>query len=198
MNHLRILDTPILLGSASPRRKFLLEEAGFTLRIIPANIDETFPEDMSPQAVPEYLAIRKAYALMPFLEPGEVVLAADSVVILNDAVLGKPEDRNSAIQMLQELSAKQHDVITGVCLKNQDKERTFSARSTVTFQELSVDEISYYVDHFKPYDKAGAYGIQEWIGWCKIKEIQGSYSNIMGLPVALVYEKLLEFIVGIY
>lgn len=194
MKEIPILDIPILLASASPRRKFLLQEAGFKLRVLPANIEETFPENMPFQEVPVYLSKKKATALINSLHREEIILAADSIVVLKDEVLGKPDNREEAIAMLTSLSNTGHLVVTGVSLMNLEKELSFSATSEVWFNTLSMKEIEYYVDHFHPWDKAGSYGIQEWIGWCKVKEIQGSYSNIMGLPMALVYEKLHEFV----
>ena len=196
MTDLNVLKIPLLLASASPRRKYLLEEAGFSLRIIPADIEETYPEDLSPYEVPAYLSHKKGNTLLPFLETGEVILAADSVVILEDRILGKPQDRSSAIEMLQRLSNQKHEVVTGVTLMNAEKEMSFSNLSEVFFHPLNAEEIEYYVDHYHPFDKAGSYGIQEWIGWCKIRKINGSYSNIMGLPVSLVYEKLQDFMPG--
>ncbi|MCB0667871.1 MAG: septum formation protein Maf [Saprospiraceae bacterium] len=194
MKEIPILRVPILLASASPRRKFLLQEAGFKLRVLPANIEETFPENMPFQEVPVYLSKKKATALLSSLNAKEIILAADSIVVLKNEVLGKPDNRDEAVTMLNSLSNTSHLVITGVSLMNLEKALSFSATSEVRFNSLSMEEIEYYVDHFHPWDKAGSYGIQEWIGWCKIKEIQGSYSNIMGLPMALVYEKLQEFV----
>jgi septum formation protein len=194
MNDLSILRIPLLLGSASPRRKFLLEEAGFSPRIIPAEIEEFYPDDLHPEAVPEFLANKKAEALLPAIRTGEVIIAADSVVILEGQVLGKPDSAEAAKEMLRLLSGKKHDVITGVSLLNNQKNTSFSVKSEVYFDDLTDGEISYYINEFKPYDKAGSYGIQEWIGWCKIKSIRGSYSNIMGLPVARVYQELQHFV----
>jgi septum formation protein len=124
----------------------------------------------------------------------ETILAADSIVVINDLILGKPADRSDALEMLTLLSGKTHEVITGVCLLNHLQQMTFSCTSEVTFYSLTDTETTYYVDQFKPYDKAGSYGVQEWLGWCKILSIRGSYSNIMGLPMAMVYEKLQQFV----
>ncbi|MCB0686276.1 MAG: septum formation protein Maf [Saprospiraceae bacterium] len=189
-----VLKLPILLGSASPRRKHLLQEAGFRFRVVPADIDEVFPEDMPPREVPVFLAEKKAEALAKQREKGEIILTADSVVILKNQVLGKPNQREEAVEMLMLLSGRPHEVITGVTLLNETKKVSFSALSRVHFSSFSLEEVEYYVDHYKPYDKAGSYGIQEWLGWCKVVQIEGSYSNIMGLPVAMVYDRLHDFL----
>jgi septum formation protein len=189
-----ILRIPILLASASPRRKFLLEEAGFQIRVIHPEVDEHYPEGLLPKDIPLFLARKKALALQDKRLKHEVIVAADSVVILHNKVLGKPEDRSHAIEMLEALSGTTHEVITGVGLLSDTREFGFSCKSEVTFARLTPQEINYYLDTYKPYDKAGSYGVQEWIGWCRIKGITGSYSNIMGLPVEMVYEALGSFI----
>lgn len=189
-----ILRIPILLASASPRRKFLMEEAGFQIRTIHPEVDEHHPEGLRAKDLPLFLARKKALALQDRRLQDEVIVAADSVVILRDKVLGKPADRKHAIEMLESLSGKTHEVITGVSLLSDNREFGFSCKSEVTFATLTPLEINYYLDTYKPYDKAGSYGVQEWIGWCRIKGISGSYSNIMGLPVELVYEALGSFI----
>lgn len=193
MKTLPILDIPILLASASPRRKHLLQEAGFQIRIVHPDIEETYPEDLPPDQVPLFIAQKKALAVIKAHQPGEVVLAADSVVILEDMVLGKPESNDHAVEMLESLAGRMHLVVTGVTLMDPERTSSFSSTSEVYFHPMNTDEIRYYVNHYRPYDKAGSYGIQEWIGWCKIKEIRGSYSNIMGLPVAQVYERMEAF-----
>ncbi|MBK8506278.1 MAG: septum formation protein Maf [Saprospiraceae bacterium] len=193
MSFSKLLETPILLASGSPRRRYLLEEAGFTPRVIPPDVDETYPEMMSPTEVPLYLAKLKAKTLLKEIRNNETILAADSIVVVNDLILGKPDDRADAIQMLTLLSGQTHQVITGVCLLSREQEMTFSCTSEVSFYSLTNTEIEYYIDRFKPYDKAGSYGVQEWLGWCKIRSIKGSYSNIMGLPMAMTYHKLQQF-----
>lgn len=194
MNRPQILNIPILLASASPRRKYLLEEAGFKIRVIPPDVDEEYSDLFIPSDIPIFLAKRKAMALANRRMEQEVILAADSVVILDNDVLGKPVDHIQAMEMLRKLSGRTHQVITGVCLLSADKQSVFSCTSEVTFSILTEGEIQYYIDHYLPFDKAGSYGVQEWLGWCRIKSIHGSYSNIMGLPVEMVYDELISFV----
>ncbi|MCB0706420.1 MAG: septum formation protein Maf [Saprospiraceae bacterium] len=191
---MKILELPILLASQSPRRKELLERAGFRFRVQSTDIEEVFPADMPHDQVAEYLAIEKAKAAVPIRRKAEIILTADSLVFLNGVIYGKPADRAEAIQMLRQLSGQVHRVITGVCLASETKMRSFSGISDVHLEPMTDEEIEFYVDTYKPYDKAGAYAIQEWIGLCKIKRIVGTYTNIMGLPVDLVYQHLSEFI----
>lgn len=188
MNILR--EYNLILGSASPRRKEILTAAGidFTQKVI--EIEESYPADLCPDQVPEYLAKKKAKPFIPLLKEKDIVLTSDSVVILGNKIMGKPQDRNEAINMLSDLSNKEHRVITGVCLTHLTKQVVFNAVSHVCFDQLSEEEVNFYVDHFHPYDKAGSYGIQEWIGNCKIPKIEGSYLNIVGLPMAAVYRNL--------
>jgi len=185
-----VLSRKIILASQSPRRRQLLSQAGFTFEIKTNPIDESFPEDMPAEEVAEYLAAEKAKAILPLVEKGEIVLTADSVVILNNKIYGKPTDEADAHRILSELSGQVHTVITGVCLADGHQQRTFSGITKVHFKELSDAEIEYYVRTCKPFDKAGAYAIQEWIGLCKIDKIEGTYANVMGLPVDLVYREL--------
>lgn len=194
MNRPQILSIPILLASASPRRKYLLEEAGFKIRVISPDVDEEYSDLFIPSDIPIFLAKRKAMALANRRLEQEVILAADSVVILDNDVLGKPVDHIQAMEMLRKLSGRTHQVITGVCLLTADKQSVFSCTSEVTFSILTEVEIQYYIDHYLPFDKAGSYGVQEWLGWCRIKSIHGSYSNIMGLPVEMVYGELISFV----
>lgn len=182
----------LILASASPRRQFLLKEIGLTFTIDPPHIDESFPADMPIERVPSYLAEKKAAALIDKITD-EVVLASDTVVILGDQILNKPADRAEAIQMLSDLSGKTHTVITAVCLKSKTKTDCFEDRTDVTFKKLTREEIEFYVDHYKPYDKAGAYGAQDWIGMVAIEKIVGSYFTVMGLPIHKVYERLNVF-----
>lgn len=185
----------IALASKSPRRQQLLQEAGFNFRIILPNIEENYPSNLTPQEVPSFLSAKKAYAAIPLANPHEVILAADSIVILDGEIFEKPVDRTQAITILETLSGKTHQVITGVTLLAQNgKEITFSSLTNVSMEPLTAQEIDYYIDHYNPFDKAGAYGIQEWIGHCKISKIDGSYLNVMGLPVDLVYKNLKAFI----
>ncbi|MCP3928921.1 MAG: septum formation protein Maf [Bacteroidetes bacterium] len=185
-----LLQRKILLASKSPRRSQLLKEAGFTFEVVSLNVDESYPNDMPVDEVAEFLARKKARAAVGYIKENEIVLAADSVVILGETIFGKPTDYQDAVKILRALSGKMHRVITGVCLKTKEKERSFSGLSKVFFDELSEEEIEYYIKNYHPYDKAGAYAIQEWIGLCKIKKIEGTYSNIMGLPVQIVYEEI--------
>jgi len=191
---MKTLQKKIVLASQSPRRKQLLEQAGFSFEIRTNPIDETFPSDLPAQEVAPYLARNKAKAAMGLLKhPEEILLTADSVVILNGKIYNKPENRQDAIRILSDLSGQTHTVITGVCLCNQEKEKVFSGVSHVTMNPLSTEEIEFYIDQYQPFDKAGAYAIQEWIGLCKIAKIEGTYANIMGLPVDLVYAELANF-----
>lgn len=187
------LSRKIILASQSPRRSQLLSQAGFQFEIRAKPIDEIFPEDMPSEEVAPYLARQKAEAIMPLIEEGEIALTADSVVILNDKIYGKPKDAEDAHRILRDLSGNRHQVITGVCLKDHYKERVFAGSSFVYFDELTDNEIEYYIRTCQPFDKAGAYAIQEWIGLCKINKIEGTYANIMGLPVNLVYQELVKF-----
>ena len=189
-----ILNKKIILASQSPRRRQLLEQAGFTFEIKTKPIEESFPADMPVDEVAPFLARQKARAAREFITGDEVLLTADSVVILGDTIYNKPEDAEDARRILRALSGQVHRVITGVCLLSKEKERVFSGESRVHFAELSDDEIDYYIRTCQPFDKAGAYAIQEWIGLCKIDRIEGTYANIMGLPVDLVYREMGNFV----
>jgi nucleoside triphosphate pyrophosphatase len=183
----------IILASKSPRRSQLLKEAGFDFVIKTKEVEESYPADLEVEKVAEYLAKKKAYAAKEFIEKDSVLLTADSIVTLENEIYGKPKNADDAFRILRELSGKVHKVITGVCLLSLTKERSFSSISKVHFEQLSDEEIRNYIEEFQPFDKAGAYAIQEWIGLCKISKIEGLYSNIMGLPVAEVYKELREF-----
>ncbi len=182
----------IILASGSPRRQFLLGEIGLKFTIDPPHIDESFPSEMPLEKVPSYLAEKKAKALLPKLTD-EIVVAADTVVILGKKILNKPADRAEAIQMLTDLSGTTHIVITAVCLLSNEKADSFEDRTEVTFKKLSKTEIEFYVDNYKPYDKAGAYGAQDWIGMVAVEKIVGSYFTVMGLPIHKVYDRLQAF-----
>ncbi len=184
---------PLILASKSPRRSQLLREAGFEFSVISLDVDEDFPPEMPVEAVAEYLARRKALVANTFIQEREIILSADSVVILDGRIYNKPADYDEAFAMIRQLSGRQHSVITGVCLLGAEQERSFSDRSEVFFDALSDNEIDYYIRTCRPFDKAGAYGVQEWIGLCKIRRIEGSYANVMGLPVHRVYEALQTF-----
>ena len=187
------LQKRLVLASKSPRRSQLLELAGFNFVVHAKDTPEDFPEHMPPDEVAEFLARKKAEAAREFLDRGDVILAADSIVVLENHIYGKPTDRNDAIRTLQRLSGCAHRVLTGVCLLSAHKTVSFTAVAKVALAELTQEEIEFYVDTYEPYDKAGAYAIQEWIGLAKITRIEGTYPNIMGLPVNLVYEALLDF-----
>ena len=184
----------IVLASKSPRRAQLLRDAGFNFRIHPMDVNEDFSSDMPVAEVAAYLADKKANAAdLDIMNENEILLTADSVVVINNQILNKPGSKEEAYEMLQLLSDKTHIVYTGVCLRNMDKKVVFSNQTNVTFGTLSDHEINYYIDKFNPMDKAGSYGIQEWIGFCKIRKIEGEYANVMGLPVYAIYEELLKF-----
>ncbi len=187
------LDLKIILASQSPRRAQLLRESGFyQITIKPTDIDESVPKEIPIKAAAEYLARKKAKFAEQFIAQNEIVLAADTIVMRGKKMYNKPENREDAFRMLRELSGKVHEVITGVCLIGQGKEISFSEITQVTFAQMSDAEINFYVSNYKPFDKAGAYGVQEWIGHCKINKIIGSYSNVMGLPMHRVYACLQE------
>lgn len=188
-----VLDIPILLASQSPRRRQLLEAAGFTVTVRVAAVEEDFPPGMPAEEVAAYLAEKKAEASRSFLNEGAVLLAADSIVVLDGVIFGKPADADEARRILLRLSGRTHEVITGVCLLRAGKKRVFSVSTQVSMAPLDEAEIDYYIRRDRPFDKAGAYAIQEWIGLCKIERIEGNYSNVVGLPVERVYRELQEF-----
>ena len=184
----------IILASKSPRRHNLLRALGVDFTIKHAEIEETYPRDLKREEIPVYLAKLKSTVFpSEMIKEDEIVITADTIVWLNNDVLTKPEDREDAIRILNELSNNTHEVYSGVCLKSQDKIKTFHACSEVHFRKLQQEEIEYYVDTCKPFDKAGAYGIQEWIGYIGIESISGSFYNVMGLPTQKLYEELLKF-----
>lgn len=184
----------LILGSGSPRRKELLTGLGFAFEVRTKDTDEQYPETLALADVPEYLAELKAKALFDTLSDEEIVLCADTVVILKGRILGKPESREEAIEMLTELSGETHEVITGVFIGNQSSHKCFSDRTEVTFGKLTQAEIANYIDSYKPYDKAGSYGVQEWIGYVAVERMNGSYTTVMGLPTHLVYRELKFFV----
>ncbi len=186
----------ITLASASPRRRELLGRLGFDFTIAEIkDIDETYPADMPAQDVAPYLSRLKAQAYIESLDRDTILITADTVVILDNEVLGKPKDLDETRLMLHRLSGRTHQVVSGVSVATRDEIRTIDATTNVTFSQLSDDEIDYYVDTFRPLDKAGAYGIQEWIGCIGIKNIEGSYYNVMGLPLHRLY-RLLSPLIG--
>lgn len=181
----------IVLASNSPRRRELLAGLGlpFEVRVL-QDIDESYPHDLPVSEVALYIAGKKADAYRSVIQPDELIITADTVVIVGDEILGKPVDEADAIRMLHELSGRTHQVTTGVCLLTSTQERRFAVTTDVTFKTLTDEEIHYYVDHYKPFDKAGAYGIQEWIGYIGVTGLNGSYYNVMGLPVQRIYNEL--------
>lgn len=183
----------ITLGSQSPRRKELFAGLNLPFTVEVRAVDEDFPDDMSVEEVPEFLARIKANPFMDDFSPGGLLITADTIVLIDNQILGKPLDYDHAFEMLQRLSGKKHVVITGVCLTSKSKQITFSDHTDVYFKTLDDEEIDYYLTHYHPYDKAGSYGVQEWIGYVAIEKIEGSYFNVMGLPVQRLYEELLIF-----
>lgn len=181
----------IILSSNSPRRKELLAglDIPFEVKVL-SGIDESYPEGLGVEEIPQYIAMEKAAAYD--IAEDEIVITADTVVVLGDAILGKPVDESDAKNMLRALSGNTHRVVTGVCITSADKQRKFSVVSEVTFKVLSDTEIDYYVNRYCPFDKAGAYGIQEWIGYVGVTSLKGSYFNVMGLPVQRIYEELIH------
>lgn len=185
---------PLLLASQSPRRQQLLQEAGLIYRIQTAHTDENFPDNLPIHEVAAYVALQKAQAVLPYRQENEVIVAADTTVCLDNEIMGKPYDEYDAAWMLRSLSGKKHAVITGVCLTNADKTSVFSVSTQVYFKPLTHDQINYYVETYKPYDKAGGYAIQEWIGLVGIEKIEGCYFNVVGLPVSRLISELELFV----
>ncbi len=181
----------VLLASNSPRRRELLASLGLDFRVqtLP-DIDESYPAHLEGGEIARYIACRKAAAYRPMMKDNELIITADTIVCLDGKVYGKPSGKEEAGQMLRELSGRTHHVYTGVCLSTQKSQRDFFADSMVTFAVLSDDEIDWYIDNYHPMDKAGAYGVQEWIGLIAVERIEGSYFNVMGLPVQRLYSEL--------
>ena len=183
----------IILGSASPRRREYIQYLGYPIETMQPNVEEVFPNDLPLNAVPEYLAKLKANSLDLILQEGEVLITSDTVVLLDNQLLGKPDNEVHAKELLGLLSGRTHEVISGVFLKSKDKSISFSVSTLVTFVELTSDEIEIYVDKYKPLDKAGAYGIQEYIGFIGVEKIEGSYMNVIGFPLAQIQKQLRAF-----
>ena len=184
----------IVLASNSPRRKELLERLGLSFEVVVKHTAEIHPDGTMPHEIPSFLAKHKADAVQAAVGAEPIVIAADTIVIQEGRIFEKPEDRAGAIEMLQQLSGRQHTVVTGVCILHGSKELRFSDTTQVFFNELSLDEIEYYVDNYKPYDKAGSYACQEWIGAVAIHRFEGDFFNVVGLPVNKVYQGLKSFI----
>lgn len=193
----RLKNYNIILASQSPRRREILKMLGVDFKVVVKDTDETFPPELQGGAIPEHIAVLKASAFdsdLQSLPDNTIIIASDTIVYIDNKVIGKPKGREDAIKMLKTLSGRCHQVLTGVCIKTKDRQRSFFAESKVWFRELSDDEIIYYVDNYRPFDKAGAYAVQEWIGAAAIAKIEGSYYNVMGLPSQMLYNELLKFI----
>ena len=183
----------IVLASNSPRRKELMSGLGvdYVVKTLP-DVDESYPDTLQGEEIPAYISREKAEAYQSMIEPDELLITADTIVWMNGEVLGKPKDREDAIRMLRKLSGASHQVITGVCLTTKGWQNSFTVTTDVTFAVLSEEEIVYYVDKYSPMDKAGAYGVQEWIGFIGVESISGSDYNVMGLPVQKLYRELIK------
>lgn len=184
----------IILASNSPRRKELLGGLGivYEVKTMP-DIDESYPEGLGCEEIPMYIARAKADAYLPMMTNNELIITADTIVWLNGLVMGKPKNETEACDMLRRLSGQTHQVVTGVCITTRNKQKCFATVTDVTFANLSEEEINHYVTQYKPMDKAGAYGIQEWIGFVGVQSISGSYFNVVGLPIQRLYSELKEF-----
>lgn len=185
----------IILASNSPRRHFLLNEIGVEFSVMkPENVDENFPETLKCEEIPMFLAKLKADSLKSKIKQNDIIITADTIVWLENEAINKPEDKEDAIRILKKLSGKTHQVYSGICITSLEKQISFSSKSDVKFNNLSDEEINFYIEKYKPFDKAGAYGIQEWIGYIGIEYINGSFYNVMGLPIQKLYRELKEFI----
>lgn len=184
----------VILASGSPRRKELLSSIGIDYKVRIINgIDESYPENMKAEDIPQFISRKKAAAYRQDMSNGELIITADTVVAVDNKILGKPKDKTEAVKMLSLLSGRKHQVITGVTVMTSEREETFATVSNVSISKLSDEEIDYYIEKYKPYDKAGAYGIQEWIGMIGVTGIEGSFFNVMGLPVQRLYTLLKTF-----
>jgi septum formation protein len=181
----------VVLASNSPRRKELLGGLGigYEVKTMP-DIDESYPDGLCMEEVPVYIARSKADAYRPLMQPDELIITADTIVWLDGVVMGKPKDEEKARDMLRRLSGQTHQVVTGVCLTTIDRQQSFATVTDVTFDRLTEEEITHYVSRYQPMDKAGAYGIQEWIGYVGVRSIKGSYFNVVGLPIQRLYQEL--------
>jgi len=184
-------NTLIILASKSPRRQELLELMGLNFKVELKDVDESYPEDLSPAEIAVYISEKKAKV---FTSNNEIVITADTIVALNGEILGKPEDKDHALEMLRKLSGSRHEVYTGVTLVKGDKIHSFYDRTEVYCKSVTDEQINFYIDNFKPYDKAGSYGVQDWWGLVVVERINGSYTNVMGLPTEKLYNELLKFI----
>jgi len=190
-----IFQYKIILASKSPRRLQLIKQMGFEVGVRTINVEEVYPKEIPYNNIAEYLAQKKAEGFnISNIKEKEILLTADTIVFIDNKPIGKPKDREEAISFLQNLSEKEHKVITGCCLKTKYKTSTFSVCTNVFFKKLSQEEIEYYIDKYQPYDKAGAYGIQEWIGLIGIEKIEGCFYNVMGLPTTELFKQIKEII----
>lgn len=178
----------LLLASNSPRRKELLTQLGYQFEVVKIDVDESYPSDLKPDEIAEYVSAKKAKAFD--VNENEILLTSDTIVALDQKILLKPKDENEAFEMIKSLSGKVHQVYTAFTIKTIDSEISKTSKTDVEFSEISDEEIIFYINNYKPFDKAGSYGIQEWLGMAKIKNISGSFYSVMGLPVDLVYEEL--------
>lgn len=193
--HEKLKNYRLLLASQSPRRRELISACGLPYELAPRyNCEEWYPADLAAEEVPVYLSQLKSRVYPEALAPNDILLTADTVVVLNGEVLGKPRDREDAVEMLHRLSGRRHTVVSGVTFRTPERTHSFEARTNVWFRVLDDEEIQYYVDTFQPFDKAGSYGIQEWIGYAAIQRIEGSFYNVMGLPVQKLYSELNQFL----
>lgn len=191
--HIKEFPYQIILGSNSPRRQELLKSLGFTFLNKPINADESFPADLQAEEICLYLAEKKADAYPEDLKDDEILITADTIVWCEGKVFNKPANFVEGKKMLETLSGKMHEVFTAICLKSGNKQTTFYDVSKVYFKKLKSEEIEYYLTNYSPYDKAGGYGVQDWLGYIGIDKIEGSFYNVMGLPVKELYEELMKF-----
>jgi septum formation protein len=195
MLYQKLMEYDIILGSGSPRRKYLLEELGLSFQVrVNSELDESWPDGLGKEEIPVFLAEMKSDHILEEVGEEQLLITADTIVWMDGEVINKPADPKDAFRMLRRLSGTMHEVLTGVCLRTGRRKHSFCASSLVWFANLTDDEIHYYIDHFKPFDKAGAYGIQDWIGYIGVEKIEGSYFNVMGLPLQRMYHELKGFI----
>lgn len=189
-----IFSYTIVLNSRSPRRKRLLEDMGFNICVVKTQTEESYPDNLAIEEIPVFLAEKKGRAYTEQIREKEILLSSDTMVFLNNEALGKPQSKQEAIVMLQKLSGRKHCVVSGCNLRTEDKSISFYEKTDVFFKPLSFQEIEYYVNKYEPLDKAGAYGIQEWIGMIGIEKIEGDFYNVMGLPTVSLFQKLQEIL----
>jgi len=187
------LKKELVLASKSPRRQQLLKDLGFDFEIRTKEIEEIYPEHLKRESIAIYLSELKSAAFYESIGANEIVITSDTIVCLGDQVIGKPIDRSDSINMLRKLSGQKHEVITGVTLLSKEKKKSFYCETAVYFRSLTDEEIIHYIDTYEPFDKAGSYGIQEWIGYIGVEKIVGSYYNVMGLPVKELYDEITKF-----